>query len=296
MADDAASTSRRRKPAAAELPPSAAVTIHPVSVIVPTFREEKNIEPLTRRLFAATRAASIPIELVFIDDDSGQGTVETVGIVAKLHKEGFDVRVRVRRPSEGRGLSSAVLLGLQKEAKHDVLLVMDADLQHEPEAVPAVLAPVLKGDADFSVGSRNVGGGLVEDWPLIRRVISWGATALARPLTTCSDPMSGFFALPRSTLKRGKRLNPTGYKIGLELMVRCRCTDIAEVPIRFRDREQGESKLTMKQNLLYLAHLARLYWFAYPWLVVLVLLLLVLAASACVALAYMVLLHRVPAR
>jgi len=109
----------------------------------------------------------------------------------------------------------------------------------------------------------------VEDWPLIRRIISWGATALARPLTSCSDPMSGFFALPRSTLNRAKSLNPTGYKIGLELMVRCRCTEIAEVPIRFRDREQGESKLTMKQNLLYLAHLARLYWFAYPILVVL---------------------------
>jgi dolichol-phosphate mannosyltransferase len=107
-----------------------------------------------------------------------------------------------------------------------------------------------------------------EDWPLIRRIISWGATALAKPLTSCSDPMSGFFALPRSTFERAKYLNPTGYKIGLELMVRCKCQNIVEVPIQFRDREAGESKLTMKQNLLYLAHLARLYWFVYPKLVI----------------------------
>ena len=235
-----------------------------VSVVVPTFREERNVEALTRRLFAATRAAGIDAELVIVDDDSGAGTVETVRIVGELAKEGYPVRVRVRRRAEGTGLSSAVLLGLQKEAKNDVLLVMDADLQHEPEAVPSVLAPVLEGRADFAVGSRNVGGGVVEDWPLVRRIISAGATALAKPLTTCSDPMSGFFALPRSTLNKATYLNPMGYKIGLELMVRCRAKNIVEVPIRFRDREAGESKLTMKQNLLYLLHLLNLYFFMYP--------------------------------
>jgi len=77
--------------------------------------------------------------------------VDTIRIVQSLKSEGFDVRVRVRKASAGRGLSSAVLLGLQEEAKYDVFLVMDADLQHEPESVPAVLDPVLKGVADFSV-------------------------------------------------------------------------------------------------------------------------------------------------
>jgi len=241
-----------------------------VSVIVPTYRESKNVEALTKRLFAACRKRNLDVELVLIDDDSGQDTIETVEIVKRLKNDGFDVKVRIRTRKEGKGLSSAVLVGL-RESNRDYLLVMDADLQHEPESVPDVLEPVIKGQADFSVGSRNIGGSETSsDWPLIRRVISWGATALAKPLTSCSDPMSGFFALPRSTFERGDRyLNPTGYKIGLELMVRCRCTKIKEVPIQFRDRQAGESKLTMKQNLLYLAHLSRLYWFMYPTLVIL---------------------------
>ena len=82
---------------------------------------------------------------------SRPGTVETLRIVAELKKDGYDVRVRVRKSSEGRGLSSAVLLGLQQEAKYNVLLCMDADLQHEPESVPDVLRPILQGVADFSV-------------------------------------------------------------------------------------------------------------------------------------------------
>jgi len=237
------------------------------------------VEALTKRLFKATLAANLDVELVLVDDDSGQDTVETLRAVDRLKNEGYNVRVRVRRSQEGKGLSSAVLVGL-RETDRDYCLVMDADLQHEPESVPSILAPVMSGQGDFAVGSRHVGGGETsQDWPLIRRVISWGATALARPLTSCSDPMSGFFALSRSTFERAKYLNPTGYKIGLELMVRCRCKKIVEVPIQFRDREAGESKLTMKQNLLYLTHLARLYWFSYPILVILFIILVLLCIA-----------------
>ena len=83
-------------------------------------------------------------------------------------------------------------LGFDK-ARYPTMLCMDADLQHEPESVPDVAEPVLNGDADFGVGSRNVGGGEVAGWTLSRKLISWGATLLARPLTPCTDPMSGFF-------------------------------------------------------------------------------------------------------
>ena len=189
-----------------------------------------------------------------------------------------------RKRSEGRGLSSAVLLGLRK-ARHDVMLVMDADLQHEPESVPAVAAPLLLRKADFSVGSRNVAGGKVAGWTASRKLISQVATLLAWPVTTCRDPMSGFFCLDKETLKRAtyvarkcsrccsnskccrsrlllpfaclairslrRYINDVGFKIGLELQVRCKCRKIAEVPITFQDREEGESKLTMKQNIEY---------------------------------------------
>eukprot|EP00511_Aplanochytrium_stocchinoi_P004376 CAMPEP_0204833060 /NCGR_PEP_ID=MMETSP1346-20131115/15627_1 /ASSEMBLY_ACC=CAM_ASM_000771 /TAXON_ID=215587 /ORGANISM="Aplanochytrium stocchinoi, Strain GSBS06" /LENGTH=236 /DNA_ID=CAMNT_0051965317 /DNA_START=79 /DNA_END=786 /DNA_ORIENTATION=- len=231
-----------------------------LSVVVPCYEEALNIKPLCTRLFKATRAAKLDTELLLVDDYSGKGTEDTKKVVEALQKEDYNIKIIVRMPEEGKGLSSAVLLGLEK-AQHDVMLVMDADLQHEPEAVPSLAAPVLNGEAEFSVGSRNVEGGKVEDWPLKRRIISFGATALARPLTTVTDPMSGFFCLSRETLERGKgKLNPMGYKIGLELVVRCKCKRVVEVPITFRDREAGESKLTAKQNILYLIHLAHLYW------------------------------------
>ncbi len=82
--------------------------------------------------------------------------------------------------------------------------VMDADLQHDPAHIADIAAPIISGNADFVIGSRHVGGGEVsDDWPLIRRIISWGATSLAKPLTSASDPMSGFFALHRDTFARG---------------------------------------------------------------------------------------------
>ena len=186
-----------------------------------------------------------------MDDDSGDGTVKTESIVKDLKAEGYAIRIHVRRKGEGRGLSSAVMLGLSK-AKYDTMLVMDADLQHEPEAVPSVAKPVLTRQAEFSVGSRNVEGGKVAAWSFIRKLISFVATILARPLTTCTDPMSGFFCISREVFERGSSsCNVMGFKIGLELMVRCNANPVKDVPITFRDRIAGESKLSMKQNFLY---------------------------------------------
>jgi dolichol-phosphate mannosyltransferase len=118
--------------------------------------------------------------------------------------------------------------------------------------------------ADFVIGSRYTPGGTTShDWGLLRWVNSRVATALARPLTHACDPMSGMFALRRSTFEGGRDFNPVGYKIGLELIVKCRCERVVEIPIHFEDRRFGVSKLTLKQQLLYLKHLRRLYIFKY---------------------------------
>jgi len=209
-------------------------------------------------------------EVIFVDDNSQDGSVEEV---KKLQDAKYDVRIIVRTTE--RGLSSAVLRGF-KEASHEVLVCMDADLQHDPKYLPALVGPIIANTADFTVGSRHVGGGGIEGWSLHRKLLSWGATLAASPLVKCSDPMSGFFSLRKSTLNRAEVLNPLGYKIGLELMVRCKCTRIKEIPIVFKDRELGESKLTMKTNILYLIHLLNLYAAAKPQYL-LVLLLIVLA-------------------
>ena len=105
------------------------------------------------------------------------------------------------------------------------------------------------------------GASTADDWGLFRFLNSQVATLLARPLTSISDPMSGFFALPRSVFERAREPSPLGYKIGLELLVRCEARNVREIPIHFANRTRGESKLTAKQQLLYLQHLARLYRF-----------------------------------
>lgn len=245
-----------------------------LSVIVPTYNETLNVRPLCERLFKATRGAGLEAELIVVDDES-EGSEATELIVKELGEAGYPVRIHCRKKSEGRGLSSAVLLGFDL-AKHGVLLCMDADLQHEPESVPNVARPVLEKKADFSVGSRNVaGGGLGFDWSLFRQVVSKGATLLAWPLARSTDPMSGFFCVRAEVLQRGRRtINPIGFKIGLEIMVRCRCQKVQDVAITFQDRASGESKLSKKQYRLYVVQLIGLYWDKYQDLLYLVILLL----------------------
>jgi dolichol-phosphate mannosyltransferase len=165
--------------------------------------------------------------------------------------------------TKDRGLSPAVLEGLRL-ARHDWLFVMDADLSHPPEKIPEMLT-VLEQGADFAIGSRYVAGGSTDaEWGIHRWLNSKIATALARPFSSAKDPMSGFFGLRRQTFLRGEDLNPIGYKIALELLVKCRCERIVEVPIHFADRQAGESKLNVREQLKYLMHLRRLLIFKYP--------------------------------
>lgn len=233
-----------------------------VSIIVPTYREAPNIEPLVRRAFAATRKAGIEAEMIVVDDNSQDGTDRIVHDLAA----NYPVRILVRK--EDRGLSSAVVAGF-KQATLDRLLVLDADLQHPPEMIPKLVAALDDPTCDFVVGSRyGTGGAIADSWPWYRRLGSFAATLLARPLTPIRDPMSGFFALRRSTWEQAaQRVSPLGYKIGLELYVKARCKNPIEIPIRFESRAAGESKLSFRTQLAYRRHLRRLYVFRFPKLV-----------------------------
>lgn len=226
-----------------------------VSVVVPTFQEAQNLPFLIDRLAEVARTEGLRLDLAIMDDDSRDGSLELV----QARPESW-VRLVVR--SADHGLSQAALDGLRRVAG-EVLVCMDADLSHPPEAIPAMLAKLAEG-ADFVIGSRYTeGGSTAHDWGFLRWLNSRVATWLARPLTHVSDPMSGFFALRRQTFEAGSEFNPVGYKIGLELIVKCRCERVVEVPIHFDDRRFGESKLTLRQQLLYLAHLWRLYSFKF---------------------------------
>jgi len=226
-----------------------------VSVIVPTYKEVENLPLLTERLKEVRRKHHLSLELLIMDDDSQDGTEE---VVSSMDRDWLTLVVR----KEERGLSRAVLEGLRL-ARGEVLVVMDADLSHPPEKIPEMLVALEKG-ADFVMGSRYVTGGLTgASWGFFRWLNSRVATLFARPLTSVKDPMSGFFALSRKTFESASDLNPIGYKIGLELMVKCNLHRIEEIPIHFRDRQFGESKLTLTEQKKYLQHLCRLFIYKY---------------------------------
>jgi len=231
-----------------------------VSVIVPTFREAPNIEPLVMRVFAALGKKE-EAELILVDDDSKDGTDR---IVERLRAE-YPVALVVRRGE--RGLAGAVVVGL-RAARHDRLVVLDADLQHPPELIPEMVSRLEADGCDFVMATRYAGtGSVAEDWPWHRRLASRFATLLARPVARLSDPMSGFFALRRETWERAAPfVDAIGYKIGLELFVKARCRHPGEVPISFAARHAGVSKLGFGAQWAYVRHLLRLYRFRFPWL------------------------------
>ncbi len=225
-----------------------------ISVVVPTYREVDNIPLLVPRIAKCMTDERGDYEIIIVDDNSRDGSEEAV---QKLAQEGLAVRIIVRTAE--RGLSTAVLRGFD-ESKGEYLVCMDADLSHPPEALPDMIRLLRSDQADFVIGSRYCPGGSTDaSWGLFRWLNSRVAMTLAWPLVKLYDPMSGFFAMPRAVYERATHLNPIGYKIALELLIKCRCRSIREVPIHFADRQLGKSKLSLKEQLNYLRHLWRLY-------------------------------------
>jgi dolichol-phosphate mannosyltransferase len=219
-----------------------------ISIIVPTFNESKNLPLLVKRI--AKALGKERYEIIVVDDNSPDGTF---GIARALGKK-YPLRAILRKTE--KGLSSAVMRGF-KEAKGEIIGVIDADLQHPPEKIPELIAEVRKG-YDLVIGSRLVKGGGVELWPWYRKAVSLGARLIALPLTGVRDTMSGFFFMRREVIK-GVRLNPIGYKILLEVLVKGRYKRVKEVPFIFMNRSLGASKLNAKVYIHYLRHLGRLY-------------------------------------
>ena len=229
-----------------------------LSIVVPTYKEAENLPLLAEQVNSCIGIdgshASIDYELLIVDDMSPDNTVE---VCEKLSE---DYPLKLLRPQgRPRDLSLSVVDGINA-ATNDIVLVMDADLSHPPEKIAEMLQTLRNNPETFAIGSRYVNGGSFDrDWSLWRFLNSHVATLMARPLVRCSDPMSGFFMFNRLQLGDLSRLNPIGYKIGLEIMVRGEFEPIAEVPIGFKDRELGASKMNFDQQWKYLRHLRRLY-------------------------------------
>lgn len=219
-------------------------------MVVPTLNEADNIDPLLTRLIALDLAPG-SFEIIFVDDGSADGTLERV----RAWEGRANVRLLERR--EKPDLTGSILAGVAL-ARGDVIVVMDADLSHPPERLPAMVAPVLDGSHDVAIGSRYVQGGSTEGWPLHRRWLSRLGGWLARPICDVSDVTSGFFAFRRelaTTIAERAR----GYKILLELLMAGQGKlRVLEVPIRFQDRTHGTSKLSFRHQWIYLQRLMTL--------------------------------------
>jgi len=222
-----------------------------VSVIIPTYNERDNLEELFERISNALKGYDY--EIIVVDDDSPDRTWE----FAQKLSERYPVKV-VRRTDE-KGLSSAVIRGF-REAGGDVFVVMDADLQHPPEKIPELVKAIENG-ADIAIASRYVPGGAVKNWYWYRKLISRGAIMIGRlalpRIRDVKDPVSGFFALRREVVD-GIELNPIGFKILMEVLIKGRYDKVVEVPFTFGLRKAGESKLSGKTMVSYLKHVYRL--------------------------------------
>ncbi len=217
-----------------------AVTDRPLelAVIIPTFNESANVERMLARLSIAL--ADISWEAIFVDDNSPDGTSDTVRKIALENRH-----VRIVQRIGRRGLSSAAVEGMLASAA-PVLAVIDGDLQHDETILPQLFEQICSGVADMAVGTRYAEGGGTGDWDAGRLRMSLWATRIGKLAlgTELSDPMSGFFALSRETLMRAlPRMSGVGFKILLDIVASLpTAPKIAEIPYHFRSRDAGESK------------------------------------------------------
>lgn len=226
------------------------------SLIVPTYNESQNVQQIVAVLTGLLEHA-LPdaYELIVVDDDSPDRTWEIAQSLIPQYPA-----LRVMRRQTERGLSTAVIRGWQA-ARGEVLGVIDGDLQHPPEVLLKLLKSIHNG-ADLAVASRHVEGGGTSDWGIIRRMLSRGAQLLGLMILPSvvgrvSDPMSGYFMVRRSAIA-DTLLQPYGYKILLEVIGRGQVGRITEVGYVFQERKEGESKVTWRQYVEYLMHLAKL--------------------------------------
>jgi dolichol-phosphate mannosyltransferase len=223
-----------------------------ISIITPTFNERDNIAPLIDEISRALGGTSF--EIILSDDDSPDRTWELASEIAVS-----DARVRVIRRTSQRGLGASVIDGFTA-ARGELVACIDADLQHDPSALPQMLDAVMAG-ADVAIGSRYVDGGSTGNWTFARRMISRVATRMAQSFLgiELSDPMSGYFIMRRSDfVKVQAALDGRGFKILLEILAELRPRKISEVPYTFRTRHAGNSKLNGTIIFQYVAQLWRL--------------------------------------
>lgn len=223
-----------------------------LTIVIPTYNERENLSLLIDQI-AAALDGTCDYELLFVDDSVD----DTPKILEEISSENPKVRY-IHRVGE-TGLASAVVCGFNN-ARGDVLAVMDADLQHPPELLTQMYALIAEG-ADVVLPSRYIGGGESEGLGPVRTIFSKGARLVGKiflkSMRKISDPMSGFFMIRKSVID-GVALRPIGWKILVEVLALGHYKTVVEIPYGFVKRHAGESKLSVKVTLQYVAHILSL--------------------------------------
>jgi dolichol-phosphate mannosyltransferase len=221
-----------------------------VWLILPTFNEADNIESLVRAVVPRLERTGLPHTVLIVDDSSPDGTGE---IADRLTDELPCVRVLHRARKQGLGRAYLAGFEMALEATVDLVMEMDSDFSHDPADVPRLIAAA--GAADLVLGSRYVTGGGVENWGLVRRMLSRGGCAYARLLLgiPVRDLTGGFKCFNRRVLEAIDLadVHADGYAFQIELTYRAVRAgfQVAEVPILFRERREGASKMSARVAL-----------------------------------------------
>jgi dolichol-phosphate mannosyltransferase len=245
-----------------------------LSIIIPTYNESANIVNLIDQMERYI-PRDVRSEILIVDDNSPDGTGAMIEkyVASKgryLDKKQISAKNDVKSPKrieiraihrrEKNGLIPAILEGVRQSTGRNIM-IMDADLSHPPDVIPRIIAELNTNPGSIIVASRYVDGGRVVGWPFKRRLLSTGASKLARhglDVRDVKDPMSGFFALPRELIE-DISIDTKGYKILLEILVKNKGVPVKEIPYTFTDRMSGKSKMDKNVILNYAAAVWQLY-------------------------------------
>jgi dolichol-phosphate mannosyltransferase len=230
--------------------------MYDLTIIIPTFNEAKSIRKTITRVDEACRVAHINEEILIVDDDSNDGTQDIMRDLAAIYPN-VHLLIRVK----DRGLSKSLADGFTY-ASSEIIMVMDSDGQHPPDKIKKLYDLVNNREFDISIASRYIEGGGVGEIPLYRKILSWGATYLARFFfPDITDSGSGFFALRKKVIM-GAPLEPRGFRMLFEILGKGYWSRAKEIPYTLETRQDGMSKLKASTIVDYLKQLWNLFTYS----------------------------------
>ena len=242
--------------------------MYTISLIIPTYNEAENIIRLLDKI-KENLSPNVFTEIIIVDDSSPDGTSNIVQnyIHSDLDPKRRNVNfkenlysIKIINRRIKNGLIPAILEGV-KVSKGDFVLIMDADFSHPPEMIPKIIEKSLDNSNSIVIASRYTKNGSIVGWPFKRRLISKAAAVIAKfglNVNNVTDPMSGFFAVPRPIIENLK-IDTKGYKILLEILVKSKDIPIFEIPYTFMDRKSGKSKMGSSVIFDYISSVWQLY-------------------------------------